>query len=1263
VAQQLDGVDVSRSADLALRLSVTGTAEVSGALDKTRDRLGDVKEEAGRLADKAQSVFSSLRNMAAALGLAISVKEFVEAADMMTLLGARLKLAAGNAAEFGRAQAEVYRIAQANNVGLKETTELYTKLANPVQRLGGTTREVGAIVDSFATSLRVGGASTQEAAAATLQFAQAMGSGRLQGDEFRSLAEASPRFMRALAEGMGLPIESLKKMGSEGQLTADVVGNALIASLGQLKQEAAALPDTVGGALTRLKNDVLVAIDDINKSSGLTLGLAALVDTVDRELLPVIKIELKAAFEAVGKFIERNRDKLAEVWELSKSIAGDLWGVVKAVGSVVEFVADWALQSDQVKLCLEVVRLLIAGFKDGVVMIGASFAHVGSVILEALVWPLTTAGRVAAAIAGVFDKKLAAQITSAVDSVKEFVTAGQKYAAGVVKDFADGNSAVQALGREMDTSARKSAQAKEALAGSAISAKEAGGEMDRLAARANAAASGYVQLKSRVKEATEEDTKAIEATKKLIAQLESKQFENETEAAQQAKLTEGQKLALKAMESLRDGTIKATDSEKRRIVVLLETILRQEAATAAAKKASEEEERKTAAIKKAVEAEVKRAVALVDGNAKLQDEIDKLTLSKDELKRKTAAVLDDELAELRAAAARGEGSDALYAQIAALEERKVLLARKDVAEAAKAERDEWQKTADSINNSLTDALMRAFESGKGFAEAFKATLVNAFKTMILQPTIRGILAPVSGAIGTVFGGAASAGQPGIGAGAGGASLFDLSTYSRAYDAMTGGTAGAYTSFATSNLGQSIGLSQALPASAAEQAYIGSTGGVQMTGLGQSVGTWGGLAMGAIAGHYLGGAISGGYSAIGSSGNSAVNIGTAIGSIWGPIGAVVGGAIGGIVNRAFGMGSQESRGSGVSGEFSGGQFKGEQYQNWHRSGGWFRSDQDWTDKSPVDKQLQEMLSVGTAGVYARAKQYAAALGLPVRAMADVTTQMTVAFGSDEQANLKALAAAFDDYGNALLGPYAQQLAEVTRGNETLQQTMERLGGSLISVNAVLRTMGLHLADVSVAGGAAAADLLDLTGGLDAFLAKTQAYLQNYFSEAEQMGAASAAILAKLSAAGVDAAGFGRRSDLRAALEGLDINDAGQRQQAAALLNVASDYAKLADYLEKGGLTLAASAADAPAGFAPAQGTVDDLIDQGSTQTELAQRSADGIEQLGQTVRQMKDEIAVSVEGMWGSLETGMTAIAVNTRDMVGQLRMWDASGRLLTTDQP
>ena len=93
-------------------------------------------------------------------------------------------------------------------------------------------------------------------------------------------------------------------------------------------------------------------------------------------------------------------------------------------------------------------------------------------------------------------------------------------------------------------------------------------------------------------------------------------------------------------------------------------------------------------------------------------------------------------------------------------------AAKDAKKEAEAAAKEWEKSAQKIEDSITDALMRGFESGKGFAETLRDTVVNMFKTLILRPVVSAIVSPIAqGIAGMVAPTAASAGTSMLGSAA------------------------------------------------------------------------------------------------------------------------------------------------------------------------------------------------------------------------------------------------------------------------------------------------------------------------------------------------------------------------------------------------------------------------------------------------------------------------------------------------------------------
>lgn len=115
------------------------------------------------------------------------------------------------------------------------------------------------------------------------------------------------------------------------------------------------------------------------------------------------------------------------------------------------------------------------------------------------------------------------------------------------------------------------------------------------------------------------------------------------------------------------------------------------------------------------------------------------------------------------------------------------------ARVAKAVNDEWSKTADSINQSLTDALLRGFEGGKDFAKNFKDTLMNMFKTLVLRPVISFIVQPIGNAISGIVSGLLGGGQGAAGGGLGGM-VSNGSSLLNLFGGGVGGNMGAISGF-------------------------------------------------------------------------------------------------------------------------------------------------------------------------------------------------------------------------------------------------------------------------------------------------------------------------------------------------------------------------------------------------------------------------------------------------------------------------------------
>ena len=255
------------------------SAKVEGA-DKLKSDLNSIGNEAKKAEKSAQGLansFTGLKAAVAAVASSAILREFVRVADDMSLVNSRLKMATSSAAEYAKQQKALHAIARDTHADIKETINLYAKLAPALKNIGKSTEDTNNMVSSFTKALQLGGASAEEAAAAIKQFGQAMGSGALRGDEFNSIAEASPTLLRYMAEGLGVNVGKLRELGSEGKLTAEALSNAFEKVKSRIDSDFAQMPVTVGKAFTDLRTEINLIVGDINEVTGATQTISGAI--------------------------------------------------------------------------------------------------------------------------------------------------------------------------------------------------------------------------------------------------------------------------------------------------------------------------------------------------------------------------------------------------------------------------------------------------------------------------------------------------------------------------------------------------------------------------------------------------------------------------------------------------------------------------------------------------------------------------------------------------------------------------------------------------------------------------------------------------------------------------------------------------------------------------------------------------------------------------------------------------------------------------
>lgn len=499
-------------------------------------------------------------------------------------------------------------------------------------------------------------------------------------------------------------------------------------------------------------------------------------------------------------------------------------------------------------------------------------------------------------------------------------------------------------------------------------------------------------------------------------------------------------------------------------------------------------------------------------------------------------------------------------EIAAREKLLSALAGKASRDAAEKSAQEFQqayeRSYNELSQGLTDALI---EGGKSAADYLR----GLFRTLVLRPLFEPLVRPIAGVLAGATGGASAfaatgADQSAFGQASQASSLFQAGK--TIYDGFASGFAGAgaqaqslYASVFGSGSTYSANAA-AIEAQAGLSGYYGTGSGAAVgangAGSASAFGTAASYAAGAAVGIYGGRAISGGYSAIGGSGNTAVNVGTAIGAIWGPIGAAVGGAIGGIVNRAFGRKAPEVTGRSIEGSITGADFTGATVTDILEKGGLFRSDKRYSQTQAITGDLDKALDEGARSLSALAAKYGAALGLPAEQLAGVTAQIKVKITDSADENAKAVADALQQYADALLGTFSADLEPLRQSGETVAQTIERVGGALLTVNDSLELLGAKALATSVDGGKAAVALSGLFGSADTFASAAGSFYQKFFTESERADKATQQLTKTLGEFGL-AVPATREAYRDLVKRQLELGEAGY-PAAAALLGLADTF---------------------------------------------------------------------------------------------------------------
>ena len=209
-----------------IKARVTGQDSING-LNKGLNKSEKQSNRTAAAFNKLKNAGSSLMGVLGSIGATAAVTGFVKAGIDMQRTQKTLKILTEEYNEHEQVLKFVDVAAERFGIGQQ-------KASKGVADLFGRLRPMGISLDQIKdTYLGLNNAalkmnlSTADTEGAMLQLSQALGSGVLQGDEFRSIMERLPAIGQAVADVMGVQVGELKQLSSDGALTTEVIIEAM----------------------------------------------------------------------------------------------------------------------------------------------------------------------------------------------------------------------------------------------------------------------------------------------------------------------------------------------------------------------------------------------------------------------------------------------------------------------------------------------------------------------------------------------------------------------------------------------------------------------------------------------------------------------------------------------------------------------------------------------------------------------------------------------------------------------------------------------------------------------------------------------------------------------------------------------------------------------------------------------------------------------------------------------------------------------------
>ncbi|MGV6875953.1 tape measure protein [Pseudochelatococcus sp. B33] len=295
-----------------MRQLATHFEKATQGADRARASFGRVNDATTGATSGVNALSTAFNRLALAAAGAFSVGALSQMADAWSDMQSRVGAAVKDMDAAPELMQRMVDLANASYSPLSQTVEVYTANVGALGDLGKSASEAADYTESLNHMLVLTATRGEQAASVQNALSKAMAVGKLQAQGLETILANGGEVAQALANELNTTVSGLRGLASQGKITGEVIANAIINPLEEVRARAGEMPATVADAFTRVGTNVTALVGAFDQLTGASSAVAGVIISVADGI----------------RHLSQDGEALQRMFEVSATAAGLLAGVM-----------------------------------------------------------------------------------------------------------------------------------------------------------------------------------------------------------------------------------------------------------------------------------------------------------------------------------------------------------------------------------------------------------------------------------------------------------------------------------------------------------------------------------------------------------------------------------------------------------------------------------------------------------------------------------------------------------------------------------------------------------------------------------------------------------------------------------------------------------------------------------------------------------------------------------------------------------------------